>query len=72
MAVHPKHQRQGIGSMMMQRICKETDEQGRCAYVLAAPEGVALYSKFGFKIIGHVETSHGAITSMFRPSRRPW
>ncbi|KAI1425025.1 hypothetical protein F5Y12DRAFT_784955 [Xylaria sp. FL1777] len=71
MAVHPKYQRQGIGSMMMQRICEETDQQGRCAYVLAAPEGVLLYSKFGFEIVGHVETTHGAITSMFRPSRRP-
>ncbi|GAW13890.1 hypothetical protein ANO14919_032810 [Xylariales sp. No.14919] len=71
MAVHPKYQRQGIGSMMMQRICRETDQQGRCAYVLAAPEGVPLYSKFGFEIVGHVEATHGAITSMFRPSRRP-
>ncbi|KAI1380155.1 acyl-CoA N-acyltransferase [Hypoxylon crocopeplum] len=70
MAVHPKYQRQGIGSMMMQRICKETDQQGRCAYVLAAPEGIPLYSKFGFEIVGHVETTHGAITSMFRSSRR--
>ncbi|KAI8956008.1 hypothetical protein F4801DRAFT_586635 [Xylaria longipes] len=56
MAVHPKYQRQGIG---------------QCAYVLAAPEGVPLYSKFGFEIVGHVETTHDAITSMFRPSRRP-
>ncbi|RYC63056.1 hypothetical protein CHU98_g3141 [Xylaria longipes] len=71
MAVHPKYQRQWIGSMMMQRICKETDQQGQCAYVLAAPEGVPLYSKFGFEIVGHVETTHDAITSMFRPSRRP-
>ncbi|KAK5637375.1 hypothetical protein RRF57_013087 [Xylaria bambusicola] len=64
------YQRQGIGSMMMQRICEETDQHGRCAYVLAAPEGVPLYSKFGFQTVGHVETTHGAITSMFRPSRR--
>ncbi|KAI0525793.1 acyl-CoA N-acyltransferase [Xylaria bambusicola] len=71
MAVHPKYQRQGIGSMMMQRICKETDQQGRCGYVLAAPEGVPLYSKFGFEIVGHVETTHGTITSMFRPSQGP-
>ncbi|KAI1172948.1 acyl-CoA N-acyltransferase [Nemania sp. FL0916] len=69
MAVHPKYQRQGIGSMMMQHICKETDQKGQCAYVLAAPEGVPLYSKFGFKTVGHVETTYGTITSMFRPSR---
>ncbi|KAI1323623.1 acyl-CoA N-acyltransferase [Xylariaceae sp. FL0255] len=69
MAVHPKYQRHGIGSMMMQRMCSETDQRGRCAYVLAAPEGVPLYSKFGFEIVGQVETVHGPITSMFRPSR---
>ncbi|KAI0541619.1 hypothetical protein GGR58DRAFT_510709 [Xylaria digitata] len=57
MAVDPKYQRQGIGSMMMQRICEETDQQGRCAYMLAAPEG------------GHVESTQGVITSMFRPAR---
>ncbi|POR39540.1 Uncharacterized protein TPAR_00260 [Tolypocladium paradoxum] len=70
MAVDPNHQRQGIGSMMMQRICEETDRQGRCAYVLAAPEGVRLYTKFGFEIVGHVETAQGTITSMLRPSRQ--
>ncbi|KAI4870360.1 acyl-CoA N-acyltransferase [Hypoxylon rubiginosum] len=67
MAVDPKHQQQGIGSSMMQRICEETDQHSRCAYVLAAPEGVRLYAKFGFETVGHVETSHGIITSMLRP-----
>jgi predicted N-acetyltransferase YhbS len=70
MAVDPKYQRQGIGSLMMQRICEETDQQGRCAYVLAAPEGVPLYTKFGFEVVGQVETTQGVITSMFRRSRR--
>ncbi|KAJ3561217.1 hypothetical protein NPX13_g9035 [Xylaria arbuscula] len=70
MAVHPRYQRRGIGSSMMEYICKETDQHQRCAYVLAAPEGVPLYLKFGFEIVGHVETpAHGTITGMFRPSR---
>ncbi|KAM6514117.1 hypothetical protein FALCPG4_015279 [Fusarium falciforme] len=69
MAVNPSCQRQGIGSMMMQRICEETDQHGRCAYVLAAPEGVQLYTKFGFEIVGRVQTPQGTITSMLRPSR---
>jgi ribosomal protein S18 acetylase RimI-like enzyme len=68
MAVNPSYQRQGIGSMMMQRICEETDQHGRCAYVLAAPEGVPLYTKFGFQIVGCVETPEGIITSMLRPA----
>ncbi|KAI1379202.1 acyl-CoA N-acyltransferase, partial [Hypoxylon crocopeplum] len=70
MAVNPEYQRQGIGSMMMQRICEETDQHGRCAYVLAAPDGVRLYAKFGFETVGRVETSQGTITSMLRPSRQ--
>lgn len=70
MAVSPNHQRQGIGSMMMERICKEIDQYGRCAYVLAAPEGVRLYAKFGFQAVGSVETPQGTITSMFRQSRQ--
>jgi Acetyltransferase (GNAT) domain len=69
MAVNPSYQRQGIGSMMMRRICEETDRHGRCAYVLAAPEGVCLYRKFGFKIVGRVQTPQGTITSMLRPSQ---
>lgn len=69
MAVNPNYQRRGIGSMMMQRICDEADQHGRSAYVLAAPEGVPLYTKFGFESIGCVETPQGAITSMLRPFR---
>lgn len=71
MAVRPGFQRQGIGSMMLKRIFDETDRcRGRCAYVLAAPEGVPLYSKFGFEVVGQVETPHGNIMSMFRPARQ--
>ena len=70
MAVNPSRQRQGVGSMMMRRICEEMDQHRRCGYVLAAPEGVRLYSKFGFEIVGRVETPQGIITSMFRPSRQ--
>ena len=66
MAVNPKYQRQGVGSMMMEQICKEVDQRRQYAYVLAAPEGVRLYSKFGFSIVGSVETPQGAITSMLR------
>lgn len=69
MAVPPDFQRRGIGSMMLQSVCDETNKvPGRCAYVLAAPEGVRLYSSFGFEVMGEVETSHGNITSMLRPA----
>ncbi|KAG6362608.1 hypothetical protein INS49_007700 [Diaporthe citri] len=68
MAVHPDFQRRGIASMMLQSVCEETDQvPGRCAYVLAAPEGVRLYSNFGFEVVGEVETPSGNITSKLRP-----
>lgn len=71
MAVHPHFQRQGIGSMMLERLCDETDRcPGRSAYVLAAPEGVPLYSRFGFEAVGQVDTPHGSIVSMLRPARQ--
>lgn len=71
MAIHTDFQRQGIGSMMLERLCDETDRcRGRSAYVLAAPEGVPLYSRFGFETVGQVDTPHGSIVSMLRPARR--
>lgn len=70
MSVNPDFQKQGIGSLMMQRICEETDQcPGRSGYVLAAPEGVKLYSKFGFEVVGEVETPYGNIKSMLRKPR---
>ncbi|KAJ5826322.1 hypothetical protein N7474_003460 [Penicillium riverlandense] len=71
MSVNPDYQRQGIGSMLMQRICEEANLHGRQAYVLASPEGVRLYAKFGFQVVGGVDTPQGTITSMLRqPQQR--
>lgn len=66
MAVDPKYQRQGIGSRLMERMCEEIDRHGRYTYVLASPEGVRLYSKFGFVAVGEAKTDKGVITSMLR------
>ncbi|KAK3939969.1 hypothetical protein QBC46DRAFT_341963 [Diplogelasinospora grovesii] len=66
MSVAPDYQRRGIGPMMMQRICQDMDRDRRYGYVLAAPEAVKLYAKFGFDIVGKVETPYGDITSMLR------
>ncbi|KAI1761530.1 acyl-CoA N-acyltransferase [Hypoxylon sp. FL1150] len=69
MTVNPEYQDQGISSSMVQRICEHTDQHGSCPHVITGPGGVQVYEVFDFKIVGHVETSHGNITSMFRPSR---
>ncbi|KAL6698285.1 hypothetical protein J3F84DRAFT_367071 [Trichoderma pleuroticola] len=66
MSVHPYHQRQGLGSRLLRRACEEIDSLGWPAFVMASPAGVQLYTKFGFDIVGEVETNEGVFTSMFR------
>lgn len=39
---------------------------------MASPDGVRLYSRFGFEVMGQVQTAHGTFTSMFRESNRMW
>ncbi|KAH7242934.1 hypothetical protein B0J15DRAFT_565869 [Fusarium solani] len=69
MSVHPDHQRQGLGSKMLEQVCIEIDRLRWPAFVMASPAGVRLYAKFGFDVVGRVETSEGAFTSMLRQSR---
>ncbi|EEH09822.1 conserved hypothetical protein [Histoplasma capsulatum G186AR] len=68
MAVDPNHQCQGVGSMLMQSFCGYVDENALDAFVLSSPAGIPLYSKFGFKAVGVVETKQGNFTSMLRTS----
>lgn len=69
MSVYPHYQRQGLGSKMLERVCDEIDKLGWPAFVMASPAGVRLYAKFGFDVVGLVETSEGAFTNMLRYSR---
>lgn len=67
MSVSPKHQRQGLGSALLRSACQEIDKLEMHAFVMSSPAGVVLYQKFGFEILGNVETKTGAFTSMMRP-----
>ncbi|KAF2795671.1 acetyltransferase, GNAT family [Melanomma pulvis-pyrius CBS 109.77] len=51
MAVHPDHQRRGLGKAMMQTLVDYCDEHAPHAYVslVADPMGQGLYPKFGFE-----------------------
>ncbi|KAK4182671.1 hypothetical protein QBC35DRAFT_546371 [Podospora australis] len=60
------HLDNGLGSMLMQHILEDIDRHDRYGYVLASPAGVRLYSKFGFEVVGQVDTPYGPITSMLR------
>lgn len=68
MAVDPNHQRQGVGSMLVRIFCDYVDENALDAFVLSSPAGIRLYSKFGFRAVGVIETKHGNFTSMLRTS----
>ncbi|KAF2709593.1 acyl-CoA N-acyltransferase [Pleomassaria siparia CBS 279.74] len=51
MAVHPDHQRQGIGKRIMQTLVDYVDENAPHAYVslVAEPAGQRMYPLFGFE-----------------------
>ncbi|KAJ5398168.1 hypothetical protein N7509_006281 [Penicillium cosmopolitanum] len=68
MAVDPSYQRNGIGSALLKMFCHYIDENALDAFVMSSPAGVRLYSNFGFKAVGVVETKHGNFTSMLRTS----
>lgn len=68
MAVGPNYPRQGVGSMLMKTFCDYVDENALDAFVLSSPADIRLYSKFGFRAVGVVETEHGNFTSMLRTS----
>ena len=64
----PNYQRQGIGSALMEIFCRNVDGNALDAFVISSPAGIRLYSKFGFKAVGVVETKLGNFTSMLRTS----
>ncbi|KAJ5677528.1 uncharacterized protein N7477_003161 [Penicillium maclennaniae] len=68
MAVDPDHQRQGVGSTLLKMFCDFVDTNALDVFVLSSPAGIQLYSKFGFKAVGVVETTKGSFTSMLRTS----
>jgi ribosomal protein S18 acetylase RimI-like enzyme len=50
-AVHPEHQRRGLGKGIMQRLIDYVDEHAPVAYVslVAEPMAQKLYPQYGFK-----------------------
>lgn len=67
--VAPEHQRQGVGSMLLRWGCEMADRDKLGSFVMASPNGLLFYRKFGFEAMGEVVTEHGTFTSMFRERR---
>ena len=68
--VVPSHQGLGIGSMLMQRFCKEVDACLAKAYLETdLDENVRFYEKFGFKVIAESKIFDVKNRYMSRDSR---
>jgi len=68
--VLPAHQNSGIGSILMERFCKEVDACLAKAYLETdLDKNVRFYEKFGFKIVSESEIFDVKTSYMLRPSR---
>lgn len=52
--------------MLLRWECNMADKDKLACFVMASPQGLPFYSKFGFEVMGEVRTGHGNFTSMFR------
>ena len=69
--VLPSHQGLGIGSMLMERFCKEVDACMAEAYLETdVDKNVRFYKKFGFKVISESEIFNVKNRYMLRASQK--
>jgi ribosomal protein S18 acetylase RimI-like enzyme len=67
--VLPTHQRSGIGSILMERFCKEVDACLAKAYLETdLDKNVLFYEKFGFKVVSESKIFDVKNRYMLRPS----
>jgi len=67
--VLPTHQGSGVGSILMERFCKEVDDCAAKAYLETdLNKNVRFYEKFGFKVVRESEIFDVKNRYMLRPS----
>jgi len=68
--VLPTHQGSGVGSILMERFCKEVDNCAAKAYLETdLDKNVHFYEKFGFKVVRESEIFDVKNRYMLRPSK---
>ena len=68
--VLPTHQGSGIGSILMERFCKEVDACLAKAFLETdLDKNIRFYEKFGFKVVSESEIFDVKTPYMLRPSR---
>jgi GNAT superfamily N-acetyltransferase len=48
LVVHPKYQRRGLGSLMLEPVLALADKERRKVYIEASKKGVGLYRRYGW------------------------
>jgi hypothetical protein len=55
--------------MLLRWGCEKADKDKLACFIMASPQGLPFYSKFGFEVMGELKTEYGTFTSMFRERR---
>lgn len=68
--VDPRHQRRGLGSVLLEAMLSVCDRQGFAAHLEAtSPENIPLYLRHGFEVRAEIQA--GSSPSLFAMTRQP-
>lgn len=54
LAVRPKYQRKGLGSMLLTPVLEKADKENAKAFVQGSAQGIGLYLKHGWKEVDEI------------------
>ncbi|UNI17904.1 hypothetical protein JDV02_004211 [Purpureocillium takamizusanense] len=57
--VHPRHQRRGVGGMLLREVTARSDDEGVPTLIVASAEARGLYVRCGFAVLGEWTIDNG-------------